>query len=384
MSLTAPAIPRRPAGTVFARMKKTVSGWTEARLGAQARRIYLEPLNAAIARLSASQLIVLCLTMTVAIALCEYSDRLRLSFVLLYIVPIWIASWYSGLRTALILNVLCVPIWNTAITMRGGPTHNLAAFGMNRFLLFSLFALAVVRLKTFSHNLEELAAKRAQALLSEMAERERLERELLDISDREQQRIGQDLHDGLCQQLAATAMLSHVHARKLKEASEIGSAQRIAELVEQSIWLARCVAKGLYPVEANNQGLMEAFEDFAATTSELFSVKCRFECHLPVLVDDPEVAGNLFRIGQEAVSNAIKHGRASEIQIALAQNEDGLELCISDNGCGFDCDRQWPSGGMGLRSMAVRAKVIGGKFQLSRGLEGGIMALCFVPERLEA
>jgi signal transduction histidine kinase len=344
---------------------------------------FLSPLSDAIARRSKLEIVIGCLLLSIVIAYCEYLDRLRLSMVLLYIIPISISAWFSGARSALALTVLSMPIWFTAIVMKGDHDH-LSAFSLNRFVLFSLLALVVARLKVLNESLEHLADKRAQALLSEVAKRERLEREMLDISEREQRRIGQELHDGLCQQLTGTAMLSHAHARKLTQDSEKESARKIVDLIEQSIWLARGVAKGLYPVETRSEGLMQAFEEFTSTTSDLFAVRCRFECHMPVLVDDPATAGHLFRIAQEAVCNAIKHGRATEIQISLAHTDLGLQLSVLDNGRGFSDPFTAQHGGMGLRTMAVRAKLIGGRFALNPGSFGGVEVNCLVPERVDA
>jgi signal transduction histidine kinase len=336
-----------------------------------------------IARRSKQEILIGCLLLTVLVAFCEYLDRMRLSMVLLYIVPVSIAAWFSGARNALVLIVLSIPIWFTAIVMKGDH-DNLGAFSLNRFVLFFLLALVVARLKVLNENLEDLAEKRAQALLNETAERQRLEREMLEISEREQRRIGQELHDGLCQQLTGTAMLSHVHARKLTQESERESARKIVDLIEHAIWLARGVAKGLYPVEARSEGLMQAFEEFTSTTSDLFDVCCRFECHLPVLVDDAAKAGHLFRIAQEAVGNAIKHGKATEIQVSLTNTDSGLQLSISDNGRGFPGSFTAQNGGMGLRTMSIRAKLVGARFALRPNSPAGVEVNCFVPEHADA
>jgi signal transduction histidine kinase len=221
-------------------------------------------------------------------------------------------------------------------------------------------------------------------LVREVAERERLEREMLEISEREQRRIGQELHDGLCQYLTGTAMVSHVHARKLAQPDEKESARKIVHLIEQAIWLARGVAKGLDPVDTQSDGLMQAFEEFSLTTSELFHVSCRFECDLPVLVESPATASHLFRIAQEAVSNAIKHGKATDILISLKHTESELLLSVSDNGCGFAEFSSSDHSGMGLRTMATRTKHIGGKFSLKQNRTGGVEVVCSVPEHADA
>ena len=120
------------------------------------------------------------------------------------------------------------------------------------------------------------------------------------------------------------------------------------DLIETAIVMARGMAKGLHPVEMGADGLMQALDEFTATTSEMFGIACRFECDSPVLVHAPAVATNLYRIAQEAVSNAIKHGRAKEIVVSLDNSEQGIKLMIADSGCGFPNPLP-ESQGMGLQ-----------------------------------
>jgi two-component system CheB/CheR fusion protein len=127
-----------------------------------------------------------------------------------------------------------------------------------------------------------------------------------------------------------------------------------------------------------NDGLMLALEDFAATTSDLFGIHCRFECNLPVLVDNPSTAAHLYRIAQEAVSNAVRHGRATQIEIALEESDSGTQLSVSDNGGGFP-DPLPRHDGMGLRTMADRARSIGGYFSIHPGMLGGAEVICVAP-----
>ena len=221
---------------------------------------------------------------------------------------------------------------------------------------------------------------RAQALARETAERERLEHEILEISEREQRRIGHDLHDGLCQHLTGTALASHVLAEKLSASAqpEAEKARRIVDLLEEGINLARSMAKGLHPVELQADGLMQALEEFAATTSELFGIQCRFECQTPILIHTPATATHLFRIAQESVSNAIKHGRASHIVISLEESDAGIRLAVLDNGHGIAVGAA-SAKGMGLRIMADRAKMIGAEFAVQAQHPHGVELSCLLP-----
>jgi signal transduction histidine kinase len=225
--------------------------------------------------------------------------------------------------------------------------------------------------------------QRTSALTEEMAERQRLESELLEISEREQRRIGQDLHDGLCQHLTGATLAGQVLEEKLaaQHLPEANDANKVVELVEEGINLSRKLAKGLHPVEMEADGLMLALEEYAATTSELFKVSCRFDCDLPVLIHDTATAGHLFRIAQEAVGNAIKHGRAKNISIRLDATEEATVLTVKDDGVGLP-ESLPKNHGMGLRIMAHRSGMIGGVFSAHRAGPGGTLIICELRTRL--
>jgi signal transduction histidine kinase len=149
----------------------------------------------------------------------------------------------------------------------------------------------------------------------------------------------------------------------------------MVNLVEQGIDLSRRLARGLSPVEMTADGLMLALEEYAATTSELFKVLCRFECDSPVLIHDAHTAGHLYRIAQEAVGNALKHGRAAHILIHLEATEQSTVLSIKDDGGGLPPVLP-KSDGMGLRIMAHRSAMIGGRFKAARDEAGGTLVTC--------
>jgi PAS domain S-box-containing protein len=144
-------------------------------------------------------------------------------------------------------------------------------------------------------------------------ERKQLENAILDASGREQRRIGQDLHDGLGQHLTGIAFMSKVQEQKLAEKSlpEAAGAAKIVDLVNQAIFTTRQLARGLLPVLSDSHGLMSALQEWASEVEQLFHIECRFECDDPVLNPDDTVATHLYRVGQEAVHNAIKTGAPS-------------------------------------------------------------------------
>lgn len=334
------------------------------------------------AGLPQNEVAIFSLVLVIAIGLADYSAGKDVSLSIIYVFPIWIAAWYVGPIYAFALSILSVILWICG-DLAAGLTFSsflIPVWNAAIRLVFYVFLIVLLqRLSSLQQNLEKRVEERAQALTREIAERERLERDLLEVSEREQRRIGQDLHDGLCQHLTGTALASHVLAEKLDQAgrSEAADSRRIVDHIELAIGMARGMAKGLHPVEMGADGLMQALDEFAATTSEMFAVDCRFECDSPVLVRNPAVATNLYRIAQEAVSNAIKHGRAMEIVISLDNSEQGIRLTIADSGSGLP-DPLPSAQGMGLRIMANRARVIGAAFRAGRSAIGGAEIACMV------
>jgi len=222
--------------------------------------------------------------------------------------------------------------------------------------------------------------ERGRALAEEVANRRRLEHEMVETSEREQRRIGRDLHDGLCQHLTATAVSIFALSRDLEAVGsiQVEKARKAVELVEQGISMARTITQGLHPIEMRGDGLMQALEEFAETTSDLFDVKCRFECCSPIMVDAPSTAAHLYRIVQEGVNNAIRHGSATEIEVSLEETETDLQLTVSDNGKGLPSQTS-ERRGLGLEIMAARAKLIGGNFTMGRSQKGGVELTCLIP-----
>jgi signal transduction histidine kinase len=212
------------------------------------------------------------------------------------------------------------------------------------------------------------------------AERARLEQQILEISERERRRIGQDLHDGLGQHLAGLELMVDSLEQKLAAQGrpEAARAADIARHVREAIRQSRALARGLSPVELDANGLMCALQELAANISALFRVRCRFHCPIPVPVADNTAATHLFRIVQEAVSNAVKHGRATGIDITLAAARPGLRLEIADNGTGLPPE-ETRGQGMGLRIMRYRVATLGGNVTVAPGPEGGTVVACTAP-----
>lgn len=218
-------------------------------------------------------------------------------------------------------------------------------------------------------------------IIRDISDRKELEQKILEISEEEQQRIGQDIHDDLCQQLAAIGCLAQVVQQKLKQArnAEAGSISEIVRLISQANARAREMSRGLVPVVLDSNGLMAALGELASGTEKVFRVTCRFWCETPVHVSDNKAATQLYRIAQEAVGNAIKHSHADRIDISLTTSAGNLRLCVRDNGRGIPDHRAGKGTGMGLLTMAHRAKMLGGRLTVGPDDMGGTKVDCVVP-----
>lgn len=214
-------------------------------------------------------------------------------------------------------------------------------------------------------------------LREEFKHRRLLERELLEISEKEQRRIGQELHDSLGQQLTGIAIMTKVLEKKLQarcpaEAIEAGN---IAQLINQAIDETRQLSRGLHPVALDEDGLMSALEGLTATTDTVFRVACTFRCLEPVRLNDVTTAGHLYRIAQEAVTNAIRHGQTQAIVIELIRENDQVTLKVTNDGRDFP--KVLPRGkGIGLQVMRHRAEMIDGTLTVGRAPTGGTQVLC--------
>ena len=217
-----------------------------------------------------------------------------------------------------------------------------------------------------------------QAVVHDVTETHGLRQALLAAADHERERLGRELHDGLCQHLAGIAAMSAALSRRLPLSGATACAADVAEigvLLKQAVVCARDLAHGLCPAELRADDLNQAIEVLAANVGALFGVVCTFESRQPC--PDLGVDGqmHLFRIVQEAVHNAVIHGRSRRVDIVLsAEPGEGL-VCISDDGAGLP-DHDLVKRGMGLRSMAYRARMLGGTLVVRRQLPVGTVLSC--------
>lgn len=212
----------------------------------------------------------------------------------------------------------------------------------------------------------------------DISARRSLERWLLTISDEEQQRIGADLHDGLGQQLTGLSCLAAALRDRLARAhpAEAPQAELIARLANEAVAQSRALARGLCPVQLENAGLLVALQELAAQARTLHGVKCRFEVKGAPPACDHLTSLHLYRITQEAIHNAVRHGQARHIRIVLFSRRREHRLTIADDGKGFDAAAQGRAPGSGLRLMGYRATIIGGVLSLDSHPGGGARVTC--------
>ncbi len=212
----------------------------------------------------------------------------------------------------------------------------------------------------------------------DLTERRRLERELLSASDNEQQRIGADLHDGLGQQLTGLACMAAALRDRLraKLPAETATAEMVARLANEATEQSRALARGLSPVTLEEHGLATALEDLSYQAQRLHNIECRFTLRGPSPEMDHIGAIHLYRIVQEAIHNAVRHGTAQRVRVGLVTRGDRHRLIILDDGQGFDTQGQRGASGRGLRLMHYRANMLGGVLTVRSSLGLGARVIC--------
>lgn len=239
-----------------------------------------------------------------------------------------------------------------------------------------------IRDRAFPVQNQQGQTYRLAGIAEDVTERRRMESEILEISEREQTRIGQDLHDGLCQHLMRTSIAGNLLWRDLAEKNlpDAATAERISGLLHDALTQARTVARGLYPVKLDDEGLASAIAEMAASVGRDSPVRFILDNEDSVRVADHQVAIHLYRIAQEATSNALRHATPGKIVIALRDDGVAIHMHISDDGVGIP-EPARPGKGMGLSIMAYRAHMIGGTLTVERRHNGGTVVSCSVPHK---
>ncbi len=224
--------------------------------------------------------------------------------------------------------------------------------------------------------------RNARALQTEISERRRLESELARAIEREQLRLGQELHDGLGQQLTGICYMIQALQAKLQKASPMAAREleRLGSLMQQSIDQSRDLAKGFYPVELERLGLLTALQEISSKMRQRSNICCVVESDGDPFCSNLKgpVAIQLFRIAQEAMHNAIKHSQAKRIVVRLASTNGHIILTVKDDGIGFNAHARTKKG-MGLAIMQYRARMVDGTLDIRTTDEGGVVVTCSAP-----
>lgn len=311
----------------------------------------------------------------IIIGVLDFTTSYEFRLLPLYAGPIFIVAWFFGKRLGLVMATISAVVWWSANWFNGDPDLRgwFQSWEVTRHVGFFLivgWTGAALRAKS------EIAAGRI-ALLEHSR---RLENEIVNISEAEQRRIGQDLHDGVCQVLAAlscsaTSLRGELEKRNLK--AEARKAGELASLLQGAVVETRDLARSLVPAHVSDVGLTLALEALTQSVSRLHGVNCTFESVGGDAGEDEQVATHLYRIAQEATSNAINHGKAKNIALSLAAESNRLTLQISDDGIGIP---SVPSRkGMGLPVMQYRSRLINGELVIERPEEGGTRICCTAP-----
>ena len=315
----------------------------------------------------------------VSLAFIGWIDRLagwEISLFVIYAIPILIVVRGAGLGTVVIFVLLCTVVWwavNAAELPYQTHTGYLLAT-LSRFIYFSVVAISAIATKAHVDADRERIAALERARM--------LEGDIVRASESEQRRIGQDLHDGLCQELAAVGCAARSLADDLSESNPRAAdeAVEIESMLKQAVVHTRDLARGIFPVQMDGGGLAVALGEMAAALRKTGGVDVSFHDSGDVLIDDSEVAMNFYRIAQEAVRNAMRHSGATTITISLDHDGDRVRLTVVDNGRGLSADAE-SHPGMGLKTMRRRATAMGADIEFGKSQSGGTLVSCAIRRR---
>ena len=338
-----------------------------------ARHPWPERLAAGLRRQSARSVLLWGIGLVAVVGEVDYVTGYEIDIYPFYSVPILLVTCFGRRAGAWLIIGLSAAVWWYADAAAGHVYSQELIREWELLVRVMFFYLARLAGLIFIRYRDAVRAR------VELLEKSRqLEGEIISISERERQRIGRDLHDGLCQYLAAISFSADWLRRDLQHESHprTGAAGEITDGLQDAITRAREMARGLSPVDRDEGGLEAALEELAASTARLTGAACSFLCDEPTLVRENVRAVHLFRIAQEAVNNALRHGRARAIIIALEASHGELVLRISDDGTGLDPARREGGGGMGLNIMRYRSDAVGGTLEIYPNVPTGTVVAC--------
>jgi len=211
-----------------------------------------------------------------------------------------------------------------------------------------------------------------------IVERKQLQEGYTEAVWQQQRRTAQELHDGLGQRLTGLWLLGTSLSEKLQGTDHSPLAKKLADGIEETVEQIRGLAKGVFPVDLDSEGLMTALKGLTEAMGSASGIACRFECPDPVLLDDNRVAMHLYRIAQEAMTNALKHAKPGAVVVGLHPTEEGVQLRVSDDGAGLPAAGERKEGA-GLRIMRYRAAAMDAILTIDSSAGGGTRITCLAP-----
>lgn len=335
-------------------------------------------------RRSRAWLITTALALVAVIAVVDCFADPHIAVTIFYFVPVCLAAWFVGPRFGVAIALLSdiAAVTDDLIAGRLSDSHWMthswnATVRLGVFLVFVWLLRKLLRL---CNQMEDVVEQRTAALTIEIGERKRAEKDLLETTERERQHFGRELHDCVCQQLVATALASSSLERGLVSQSlpDAVQADQITQSIRQIATECRQLAQGLYPTTLEIEGLRPGLEELAVRAEVQSGVPCRFLCDQEMPVLDTATALHLYRIAQEALNNAVKHARSASMLIALTKMDGEIILIVKDNGVGMPQPLERHVG-MGLRTMARRAELIGAMLDIRLDSDGGTQITCAMP-----
>jgi signal transduction histidine kinase len=334
---------------------------------------------------SRQRLTVVIWALVIGIGLVDYAIDVgdEISLRLFYFIPVSLAVIARGWRFAVLVAAACVVVMISGDLAAGAKYANWFIPCWNGFITFGTYLIIIWLLSgllNLHRELEERVRQRTAALADEIAERKRLELEIVATAQKERWSIGHELHDGPCQHFTGTALVTRVLAEELAEKHEPTAerAARIVRLIEEGIGQLRRLARGLLLVSVEEGGLCSALQELAAASSEQYRIRCECNCNGEPALQDAVTASHFYHIAQEAIRNAARHSKPDFIMMTLRADSAAQTLIVSDNGIGIG-NNGGPSEGMGLRIMAHRAAMIGASLSVAPGAPRGTTVTCRLP-----
>ena len=309
----------------------------------------------------------------IGVAIIDIITPWQFGWLIFYAVPVFLVALNFPRRVGLTFAVAAALVAFLAnydtVAIRGWQAYCWG--GVNRLGALLFAAVCGISMRNF----REETRRRVEAL----EHNQELEREILRAGEHEQMRIGQDLHDGVCQTLAALDCAAQCLKMDLETegSPQVKLAVEIQKQLSAATLEARNLARGIYPVTMEVDGLSLALHELVMTTNTLFHAKIGFESDDDIVVKDSEVAMHLYRITQEALSNAMRHANASRVEVRLQRGPQRLTISVADDGCG-SAIRGRPEG-MGWRTMRYRARLIGAELTMEMQPAAGTTVRCSLP-----